>query len=635
VLTTVRGCRDEGAENTFDFRHRASHCRQWANRSIQGDTVFETIVKSIRVIGPDRRWRWVVLTLMAVVQSMLEMLGALLVFVLLGMVADPEGKIGLPIVGDVRAVFGGLDDQTFLIVTLLALGAFFVTRAAFHVFVVYAQHRVGQNLGARVAVRLALGYLGMSYSTYVLRNTAELIRNADYAVDEVVSNALMPLIKVIADSFVALGLLTVMLIVSPLATGIAIVVVGGSQVLLLRVIQPRLKRHGHVVHQMGERTLDALQQALYGFRDIRLLGRERAFARRYQNYRERLARTYTMRGTVLALPPVLMETALVGFILIFFGVAVVTGMATEEVLAVLGVFAYAGLRLQPTLNRMISGLNEIRFATAAVEEVAEELDFVASHQPPPPQEGGLTWQTLSLRDVAFTYEGTDTEVLRDISLDIHRGETVGICGPTGGGKTTLLDLISGLLTPTEGRVLLDGQDLEDVVRAWQAELGVVSQMVFLTDDTVRRNIALGVPDEEIDGDAMARAVSLAQLDEFVATLPEGLETYVGDRGIRMSGGQRQRIAIARALYRRASFLIFDEGTSALDNATERHFMDALGRLRGGHTIVIVAHRLSTVEQCDRIIYLEQGRIIGVGTYSELLTTTPGFRELTGVAGEST
>lgn len=214
-----------------------------------------------------------------------------------------------------------------------------------------------------------------------------------------------------------------------------------------------------------------------------------------------------------------------------------------------------------------------------------------------------------------------------ITMEIGPGQTIGICGPTGGGKTTLLDLLTGLLAPTTGRVVVDGIDLADCVSTWQRNLGVVSQTPFLVDDTLRRNIALGRDDADVDELALAEAVELAQLSTFVAGLPKGLETRVGERGVRLSGGQRQRVAIARALYRRPAMLIFDEATSALDNLTEAELLAAIERLRGKLTIVIVAHRLSTISRVDRVIFVEDGRVTGSGTYDELMLNHRRFRQM--------
>ncbi len=587
-----------------------------------------TIAQTLKIIRGDRPLRWVALAVMGLLSSGLEMLGAVLVFVLIGLIVSTDANVELPLLGDLRGWFPGVDDDQFLLLVIVFLAVFFVTRALFQVLVTYSQQRIAQSLGARLSTRMVLGYLGMPYVDSVRRNTADLIRNATSAVGSMISSAVLPVTKLAADVLLVAGLVIVMLAVAPGATLLAIGVIGGSAAVLLFFIQPRLRHTGHVVHVMEGRTLQALQQALHGFRDIRLLARERYFSEEFGQSRRALARAAYQRGTMLALPRHVMETTLVSFILALFGASVLTGRGTEEVLSVLGVFAYAGLRLQPTLNSIVSSMNEIRYSHAPVDAVAEELARQADNAPlRPPPENELPWSRLRLSRVSFAYHADDAPVLHDIDLDIRFGETVGICGPTGSGKSTLVDLMAGLLHPTRGTVTVDDHDLRHLEREWQAELAVVPQQVFLTDDTLRRNVALGMPDEEIDDLQVAQALALAQLGEFTASLPEGVETMAGEDGVRLSGGQRQRIAIARALYRRASFLILDEGTSALDNSTEREFMRALDEVRRDRTVVLVAHRLTTLERCDRIVYLEHGRIVGIGTYAELLRDTPGFRSL--------
>jgi ATP-binding cassette subfamily C protein len=324
------------------------------------------------------------------------------------------------------------------------------------------------------------------------------------------------------------------------------------------------------------------------------------------------------------------ETSLILFILVFFAVTVARG-GTQSALATLGLFGYAGLRLQPSLQKIVAAFNSLKFATAPTADVHRDLRIIernatlASSAPPFPFE-----REIVLEKVSFAYEGTGSDALASVNLSIRRAEQIGICGPTGGGKTTLVDLISGLLSPDKGRVLVDGTDIATNLRGWQRNLGVVSQMVFLADDTLRRNIALGIPDKEIDEPAVQEAVRLAQLSEFIEALPQGLETVVGERGVRISGGERQRIAIARALYYRPQVLIFDEGTSALDNATEQELMRALTSLRGTHTILLVAHRLSTVRDADRVIFVEGGRVAGIDTYDGLCACNESFREMAGV-----
>jgi ATP-binding cassette, subfamily B, bacterial PglK len=590
--------------------------------------VFDVIRKCVYLIGRGERARWLGLMLLAALASAVEMAGALLVFLLLGLLADPSGELALPVVGDLRNAFGGVDDADLLLGMAAVMAFFFVLRALVQIGVTYAQQRVAHKAGARLSNRLAAGYLELPYPFHLRRNTSELIANANPAVMSVVGNAYLPMIRVAADSMITIGLVAIMFVVSPLGTSLAIVVVGSAAAILLAVVQPRLKRIGKTAYHANERTIGTMQQSLHGVRDIKLLHREDHFAKEYAANRDRLARAAYLKGTATELPRTVLETALIGFILGFFVVALYMATATEQILSVLGLFAYAGLRMQPSLNHVISGINSIKFATSPVGAVYSDLRLIEQTVRPPGHVARRPFANeLVLRDVSFRYEGADHDALRNVDLVIRRGETIGICGPTGSGKTTLVDLISGLLEPTEGQISIDGNPLGDDLGAWQASLGVVPQMVFLTNDTLRRNIALGVPDQDVDDEAVAEAVSLAQLDDFVSSLADGLDAVVGERGVRISGGQRQRIAIARAVYRKPEVLILDEGTSALDNSTESSLMSALNHLRGRHTIILVAHRLSTVRACDRVAYVEDGRLAGLGTFDDLVLRSEGFRSL--------
>ncbi len=373
-----------------------------------------------------------------------------------------------------------------------------------------------------------------------------------------------------------------------------------------------------------------IQQSLTGIRDVKILGRERFFAHQFVTDRAKNARAAYLTGTVAQLPRVLIETSLLLLILGFFVLAVGRGETAASILPVLGVFSYAGMRMQPSLQKIVAGINSLRYATAPINEVyqeLQELDRAGARRRVTSPDPLHFEEEITFEDVSFRYENTSAPALSDVNLRIAKGESIGVCGPTGGGKTTLVDLLAGLLDPTSGTIRVDGQDLRGQTREWQQNLGVVPQSVFLLDDTLRRNIAFGIPDEEIDESAVIAAVRLAQLSEFVGSLPEGLETRVGERGVRISGGQRQRVAIARSLYRKPSVLIFDEGTSALDSITEAELIGTLDSIRGERTIIIVAHRLSTVRGCDRIVLVTGGRIADIGDYDELLARSTEFRQL--------
>lgn len=594
--------------------------------------MWTSVKQAYDLVGRERPWRWVLLVTLALLVSGLEMLGAVIVYTLLALVADPGGQIDLPLVGDLRERFNGVEESTLLLWTLGAMALFFVVRSVVKIMAKYVQARVAYNAGVRLSAEMFEGYLRWPYSRHLRRTSSDLIRNSHEAVQKLVGSVLLPTIRIVAEGLLVVAMLVVLVVLAPLATLGAVVVIGGAAALLLLFVQPHMKRLGVVRHQETEATLRALQQGLFGIRDVKVLGREAAFANAYRAGRGRMARADYLRETVTQLPSILLEMALLGFILGYFALTLIRGGAAQDSLSVLGLFAYAGLRLQPSLQLIVAGLNTLKFSAAPLQDLHDDLatmDRKRKHRAPA---APLPFEdALELRNVTFRYERTEQDALSKIDVTIQPGEQIGICGPTGGGKTTLVDIITGLLPPTSGRVLIDGKDLRDHEREWQATLGIVPQTVFLIDDTLRRNIALGVPDRQIDDKAVAKAVELAQLDEFISQLPDGLETTVGERGVRVSGGQRQRVAIARSLYRRPSVLIFDEGTSALDNATEALLMDAIERLRGRHTVILVAHRLSTVRKCDRIIFLDHGRMAGLGTYDELRATNEGFRLLAGAS----
>jgi len=587
-----------------------------------------TVRQALRLIGRENRGRWVLLIVVALIASGFEVVSAALVYTLLGLIADPTGEAALPIIGDVRGTFD-VQQDVLLLGLAGVMGAFFVVRAGVHIAEIYVQNRVANNAGARLAAKLVRGYLAMPYAFHLSRTSSDLIRNSHQAVQSLVKDVFVPVIRVTAESVLVLGMLALLIFLAPAATGLAVLVIGGAAVVMLRVIQPRLKRMGKRAHRLQRETLGTLQQSFHGIRDVKVLGREDAFARRYERARFALARVSYLRSTATDLPKTIMELALLGFILIVFAAAIVFEGGAAGTLPVLGLFAYAGLRLQPSLQRIIAGLNNLKYSAAPIEDLDSDLRLIGEQQPLPPAREPMPFKyELRLEDVSFRYETGHRDALSHINLVLEPGSVLGICGPTGGGKTTLVDVMTGLLLPTTGRVTVDGRDLRHHAREWQRNLGVVPQMVFLTDETLRENIALGIRRKDIDGEAVEEAVDLAQLRSYVESLPHGLDTVVGERGVRISGGQRQRVAIARALYRRPEVLVFDEGTSALDNTTERELMMALARLRGRHTILLIAHRLSTVRDADKILVIEEGCISGEGKFDELIRDNAAFQALT-------
>jgi ABC-type multidrug transport system fused ATPase/permease subunit len=394
------------------------------------------------------------------------------------------------------------------------------------------------------------------------------------------------------------------------------------------------------LHQSGEDMMTALEQryrtaaeATGGIKDVKLMGLESSYQGQFQKSSIRAARALIRVGIMAELPRYVLEAitfgALLGLVLVllFRNDGNIAGIVPT-----LGIFAFSVMRLLPALQQTYHALANIRGSTAAVDLIAR--DYVEARRMPAATADDTARSlpvntALELKDIVFRYASANRPALAGLDLTIPARTTVGLVGGTGAGKTTLVDLILGLLTQNSGDVIVDGTPVTEANRrAWQNSLGYVPQSIFLTDDTVAANIAFGVPKDQIDRAAMERAARAAALHDFVMTdLAQGYETMVGERGIRLSGGQRQRIGIARALYRTPSLLIMDEATSALDNITERVVMEAVQNIRADTTIILIAHRLTTVKDCDRIFLMEKGRIAASGTYDQLVSGNATFRNM--------
>lgn len=578
--------------------------------------MIDVLRKVLYLSGRATRRQWLAVVVLAVVVSLVEASGTFLIALLLGLLAG-DGDASLPVVGDIQRYFPGTSDARLLLTVGVAVGVFFVFRSLAILCQHYVQYRVAESVGAQVATRLLAGYLSMPAERHVQRNSSELVRNVSDSVIRMVSEGLVPGVQLLAKLSMVVGICLVLLLTNALATLGAVAVIAPATWVVLRAVQPRVKRLGRTAKTMIRNNLQSLQESLAGWRDIRILGREHAFVEAYARDRRRLARTRYLQRTAAQVPRVSIETSIVLFIAAFVGVATAAGN-TQETLPVLGLFGYAAVRLMPEMNTITHNLNSLRFVGPAVDDIYEDMVALETTTAAPGHVvPHLLQRAIVLDAVSYRYPGARRDALHDIDIEIRAGQSVGIVGATGGGKSTLVDVLLGLLEPAAGRVLVDGIDIRDMRREWHASIGMVPQAIFLVDDTIERNIALGVPDAEIDHAAVAEAVRLAQLEGFVDALPDGLHTRVGERGTRLSGGQRQRLAIARALYRRPSVLIFDEGTSALDNETEQALLQALERLQGGRTTITVAHRLTTVRNCDLVLLMKDGRVADRGTFREL------------------
>lgn len=595
--------------------------------------MFDTFKKVFSLLDAQERRRFWVLTVLMIFVALVEVAGVSSVLVLLNVLADPSTVDKSRVLSGLRTVLGTESDFSFQVALAIVVIGVVFTGLLIKAGGTYANLRYSYMRGSAISYRLLRGYLNQPYEFFLTRNSAELGKNLLTEVDGLTGRVISPLLRLTSNFILVIAMLAFLMVVDPLITVLSAAVLGGSYVVIYLRLRGLLHHAGEDMVKALEQRYRIAQEATGGIKDVKLLGLEASYEQEFAGASDRSANAVIRVGIMSDLPRFVLEAITFGALL---GLVLVLLFRNDgniaSIVPTLGIFAFSVMRLLPALQQTYYALANIRGATAALDTIVKDYDEARSNQPEPVStaQGSMPVATsLDLQAVSFRYASATRPALTNLDLTIPARTTVGLVGGTGAGKTTLVDLILGLLTPDSGEMRVDGTQITDVNRrAWQNSLGYVPQSIYLTDDTVAANIAFGVPKDQIDQVALERAARAAALHDFVVNeLSEGYDTMVGERGIRLSGGQRQRIGIARALYRSPSLLIMDEATSALDNITERVVMEAVQNIRANTTIILIAHRLTTVKDCDRIFLMEKGRIAAAGTYDELVDGNATFRNM--------
>lgn len=591
----------------------------------------------LALLTPPERRRFYLLVVLVMVMGLVQMVSVAAIVPFLAVLADPEVIERNARLAWAYNTLGFTSYQGFLI--FLGCGVFAVLLIGLAVKTVsqYAMLRYATMRGYTVASRLLAGYLHQPYTWFLDRHSSELGSSILNEVGQFISKAMVPAMRLLSQAAVVIFLVVLLILVQPVAALVLAGLLGGSYTIIYFSVRNRLARYGAERYAANQERFEVAGDALGGIKDVKVLGRELDFLDRFRPPARRMAECDAASAVISDLPRNILEAVAFGAMLLFILIMLATGNnSLSDVLPVLGIYAFAGMRLFPALQQVYASFTSMRFALPTLEKLQEDMLLA-------PIEGSILskrttdvlplMETLELRDAHYSYPKASRAALDGLTLSFAARSTVGIIGGSGAGKTTAVDIILGLLTPQTGGLYVDGVAITpDTMRSWQNAIGYVPQQIFLTDDTVAANIAFGVPADQIDHAAVERASRIAELHDFVmAEMPEGYATEVGERGVRLSGGQRQRIGIARALYHDPAVLILDEATSALDNLTERAVMDAVHNLGRAKTIILIAHRLSTVESCDNIFMLEQGCVVAEGTYADLLKSSQKFRVMAGSA----
>jgi ABC-type multidrug transport system fused ATPase/permease subunit len=568
--------------------------------------MFETVSRMYGLLTAAQQRTALRLVGLMIVGMGFETLGVGLVVPALALLTQPDLVQNSAWLRDVVPASIAEDPARLMSAGLLLLGLVYAGKTVFLAWMTSRQMAFVYGVQAELSERLFIGYLHKPYPFHLRHNSAELIRNVVNVTNELTLTGMVALLILATELLVVGGISLLLLVWEPAGTTAALVILGAMGFVLNRFTNLRIRRAGAARNSHEQLRIKYLQEAVGGVKELKLMGREAGAVAKYTPHNWASARIGRRHATLQALPRLWLELLAVVGLIVLVATMMLQGSPPAALVPTLGMFAAASFRLIPSLNRILGSLHHLRFSMPTIDALHVELaaaqtGSVAEAPAFPPLQ-----RELRLEDVAIRHEGSPVPVIQGVDLVIPRGRTIGFVGESGAGKSTLIDAVLGLLPLHRGRILSDDVDIHSNIGGWQRQIGYVPQSIFLIDDTLRANIAFGLPESSVDEGRIGKAIAAAQLSAYVAELPQGLDTVVGERGVRLSGGQRQRIGIARALYHDPSVLVLDEATSSLDPETEQGVMEAIDALHGEKTILIVTHRLATLRHCDSVVRLEAG-----------------------------
>lgn len=568
-----------------------------------------------------------------IIASGFEVLGISMIPAFVVIMAEPDKVLSLEYIGPILQWLNITTADELIFSGAFVLLSVYLLKNTYLTYFGYIRHKFIYRRKIYLQNRLFKAYMTAPYTFYLDNNSAELLRNVRSEVTSLISGAIMPFFDIMLNIIMFLMIIGGLLYLEPLITVITILLMGVCGYVFLRYTQKKTLESGKIRREARGDMNRMVLQGLGSFKDSRVLNREKLFLQQYDKFAKENMQASIYQSVVKSLPKPIIETLLVIGILIITLIMVSEGRGFSEIITILTLFGVAAVKLMPIFNSLIQQITTIRYSAFSVYAIFDDLELLENNYKDfrekilKPSERLPLKNKIVLDYVSYKYPKSEEYAVKDINIEIPRGKAIAFVGESGAGKTTLVDVILGLLTPESGTIYVDGEDIQNNLRGWMKNIGYIQQSNYLMDEKLFRNIAFGIPDQEVDPEKLNKAVEAAQLNDVIERLPNGLRSNVGERGVRLSGGQQQRVVIARALYNDPQVLVMDEATSALDNITEKFVIEAIERLRGDRTIIMIAHRLTTVKNCDMIYMLEEGKIISKGTYDELLETSSEFRKM--------
>ncbi|TVR52849.1 MAG: ABC transporter ATP-binding protein, partial [Spirochaetaceae bacterium] len=583
-----------------------------------------SIKKLLSLFTPRERRNLAVLMVAVVGMAFLEVAGIGAIGPFMTVAANPAAIEGSPRLLWVYETFGFTSSRDFLIALGLVVFALVVTSNAFTTFTMYWVYRFASMRNHTLALRLFRQYLYQPYPYFLDHNTSALSTSILSEVNQLITSVLRPGMEALARGMVALAIVAFLFVSDPVVASAVVVVLGGAYAAAYLIIRKVLTRIGTERKDANRARFKAAGEAFGAVKDVKILGKEPAFEEAFANASRLYSWRQAQRQILGTVPKHVIEMLAFGLIVLVVVVLIGADESFASVIPAITVYAFAGYRLMPALQVVFRGAAHLRTALPVIDSLHHDLNTGVREAKTSQRdvrrlakldEPRLPFtRQINVKSMSFVYANSQARVLDSINMTITKDTAIGLVGATGCGKTTLVDVILGLLTPTAGSISVDGVKVRPKnLRNWQLNFGYVPQQIYLSDDTVAHNIAFGIPADLVNMQAVQRAARIAHLHEFVVNeMPSGYDTLVGERGVRLSGGQRQRVGIARALYHDPSVLVLDEATSALDSVTEQAVMDAIHELLGKKTLIIIAHRITTVREADVIYVMDSGRLIASG-----------------------
>ena len=552
------------------------------------------------------------LAVMMILGAFLETLGVSMVVPLILIITQPGTLERNPILKNICGIWGIHTEKTLTLVVIAGLAAVFILKGFFLLAEYQMQFKFVHSNKLSMQKRLLQIYLNRPYEYFLGANFSEILQNITENINAAFT-VFSHILGFFTEIIVSLFLVITIFLIDPMMTVLVSIVLFLLIFFLLHTIRRILEQEGRKKQRYGAQMSKWLLQAIHGIKEIKILRKEKYFLENYIETGKKLLEAERKNAILNRVPRILIESFSVSAMLLGITILILAGSDVNKILPALSAFAMASVRLMPGSHRMVTYMNELTYYEPAIDRLKEHFESLKNEKPELPATSNKPKQLslkkeILLSGISYHYPNMEKNVLEDVQMSILVGKSVGIVGASGAGKTTAVDILLGLLKPQAGKVLADGVDVSGFHDEWLSYVGYIPQMIFMLDDSIRSNVAFGVPRGEIKDSRVWEVLEEAQLAEFVQSLPEGLDTEIGERGVRLSGGQRQRVGIARALYMEPELLIFDEATSALDKETEAAMIESIKRLQGKKTMVIIAHRVETIAVCDVVYRLGDGKI---------------------------